>query len=662
MEILYSGLLDETLHYIQPGGGATSIRQVSEQELSSPSFLLDKAGIVIIGERVSNPIQLAQVIYSKDNAVSILLISDPVNHRKIKQALQFTPISGSTIHSISNEGRQGMALVLENQMARTEQRRSYKKMKSLVGSLTFPVPQSFDRLKQQYIDKVFEEAPVGIILLNESGTIQAFNPYAAQLIAKTEREVLGLRLEELFPEKNKQQIKSFVTNAEAATSKLVLEKESNDASQYVEITLASLKRGHALTYKTVLLSDVSHQILSKKAIEESARKVELILESLPQIAWTANGKGENTYLNQQWYAYTNSYSQDRAGFSLKAFLHTDDLQATLGIWSASLQQGVPFEVEHRIRRGQDGMYRWMLSRALPLTDEKGDITFWVGTTTDIHDLRLAQQELQKLNEQLAASNEELSAANEEVLANNEELASANESLRQVNADLDNFIYTASHDLKAPIANIDGLIRVLEKNLEKKGVKDHAVSELIRMIHSSVTRFRATIHDLSDIVKLQREITHEKEPVNLTEVYQDVYLNLKEQIEEANAEIVLDVEACEEIMFSRKNVKSIFYNLLSNALKYRAQERKLAIKISCTPEENYSLLSFQDNGLGISLKNNSKLFGMFQRLHTHVEGSGLGLYIVKKILDNAGGKIEVESQVGAGSTFKVYIKRLATHVS
>jgi signal transduction histidine kinase len=137
------------------------------------------------------------------------------------------------------------------------------------------------------------------------------------------------------------------------------------------------------------------------------------------------------------------------------------------------------------------------------------------------------------------------------------------------------------------------------------------------------------HDLSDIVKLQREISHEKESVNLTEVYQDVYLDLKGQIEETKAEIVLDVEPCGEIVFSRKNVKSNFYNLLSNALKYRDPERKLAIKISCTPEGNYFLISFQDNGLGINLKSHSKLFGMFQRLHTHVEGSGIDLYIVKK---------------------------------
>ena len=111
--------------------------------------------------------------------------------------------------------------------------------------------------------------------------------------------------------------------------------------------------------------------------------------------------------------------------------------------------------------------------------------------------------------------------------------------------------------------------------------------------------------------------------------------------------------CEVVPFSRKNLRSVLYNLLSNALKYRSPQRELVVQITCTRQTNYQVLSVQDNGMGLTSKQQEKLFGLFKRMHTHVEGSGIGLYMVKKIMENAGGKIEVESQLDVGSVFRVY---------
>ncbi len=97
-------------------------------------------------------------------------------------------------------------------------------------------------------------------------------------------------------------------------------------------------------------------------------------------------------------------------------------------------------------------------------------------------------------------------------------------------------------------------------------------------------------------------------------------------------------------------------MLSNAIKYRSPEREPQVSITCLTQGDYHVLTVQDNGLGMDMRQEEKIFALFKRLHAHVEGTGIGLYIVKKILENAGGKIEVESQVGIGSTFKVYFKR------
>jgi signal transduction histidine kinase len=140
-----------------------------------------------------------------------------------------------------------------------------------------------------------------------------------------------------------------------------------------------------------------------------------------------------------------------------------------------------------------------------------------------------------------------------------------------------------------------------------------------------------------------------------DVFEEVRQDLTPQILETGAQIEINLD-CPQVNFSRKNLKSILYNLLSNALKYRSASRQPLVRISFDTEENYHLLTVEDNGLGMDMRQEDKIFALFKRLHTHVEGTGIGLYIVKKMLENSGGKIEVDSQVGIGSTFKVYFKR------
>ena len=112
-----------------------------------------------------------------------------------------------------------------------------------------------------------------------------------------------------------------------------------------------------------------------------------------------------------------------------------------------------------------------------------------------------------------------------------------------------------------------------------------------------------------------------------------------------------------LLFSAKNLRSVVYNLLSNALKYRHPERAPAVRLSYQAIGDYQVLAVQDNGLGLDLaQGQERLFAMFQRLHTHVEGTGLGLYMVKRMVENAGGRIEVQSQLGKGTTFSVYFPK------
>jgi len=231
---------------------------------------------------------------------------------------------------------------------------------------------------------------------------------------------------------------------------------------------------------------------------------------------------------------------------------------------------------------------------------------------------------------------------------NTELAVKNKELIKVNSDLDNFIYTASHDLKAPVSNLEGLFYTLFEEIEM----NEDVVYLKSLIEQSFDRFKNTILDLTEISKAQKDSLEDVELVSVSKLIHEVKEGIKEQIEKHHGTIVEEL-AVKEIRFSRKNLRSVLYNILSNGIKYSKPDQPPILKVSTEMVEDYIVLSISDNGLGIPEGSLDKIFQMFKRFHDHVEGTGVGLYIVKRIIENAGGKIEVLSKVGEGSTFKIY---------
>ena len=380
-------------------------------------------------------------------------------------------------------------------------------------------------------------------------------------------------------------------------------------------------------------AELKREETARLAGERAAAEASRLLEGISQIAWTTNALGENTYRNRRWYDYTGN-APASPGQAVSERLHPADAGPTQARWQASLRTGVPFEVECRIGNAA-GEYRWMLGRALPARNEQGEIQQWIGTYTDIHEHKLALERIDQAQRELRSNNEQLTRAN---------------------IDLDNFIYTASHDLKAPISNIEGLLDALLVELPPETVQRDPVQPILALMQDSVNRFKRTIEHLTDVSKLQKEHGQLSAAVDVAAVVRDVCLDLEPLIREAGAQLSVDVQAAPIVWFSEKNLRSLVFNLLSNAIKYRAPGRPAHVRLCTRPEGGGVVLEVQDNGLGFDAANEHKLFGMFQRFHDHVDGSGIGLYMVKKMVENAGGRIAVHSQLGEGSTFSVYLNR------
>ena len=268
----------------------------------------------------------------------------------------------------------------------------------------------------------------------------------------------------------------------------------------------------------------------------------------------------------------------------------------------------------------------------PLRDAQGRIDRVAAVATDVTVQVLARQ-------QLAQTNAELTAANRQ--------------LTRTNSDLDNFIYSASHDLNQPIANIEGLLNALHEELPADLAAAAPVGLILARMADAVARFQRTLGHLTDITRLQKEYTPATEAVSVPDVLDDVCLDLAPLLAASGGQLTRDVAHCPLLLFAEKNLRSVLFNLLSNALKYRSPHRTLHVAISCHAVPGYQVLEVHDNGLGIPLAQQPRLFGMFQRFHDHVEGAGIGLFMARRMVENYGGRIEVHSQEGTGTTFFVY---------
>ena len=233
------------------------------------------------------------------------------------------------------------------------------------------------------------------------------------------------------------------------------------------------------------------------------------------------------------------------------------------------------------------------------------------------------------------------------------LQASHEQLTRTNIDLDNFIYAASHDLRTPIINIEGLLLALRTELLPQSPAGE-VTYILDLMQGAVDRFQRTIEHLTDVTKLQRENDQPARPVPLADLIEDLRLDLAPLLQDTHGRLDVDVQATPTVLFSEKNLRSVVYNLLSNALKYRHPDRAPHVRVRSRPDAGGTRLDVHDNGLGLKTGQIDQLFTMFRRLHSHVEGAGIGLYMVKKMVENAGGRITVASQPGLGSTFSVWL--------
>ena len=369
-------------------------------------------------------------------------------------------------------------------------------------------------------------------------------------------------------------------------------------------------------------------------------QLRILAEAIPNMVYTADAQGMLLYANKRWYEYTGSnYDQTRNLHWLR-FIHPDDAETTRLTWLNCVKTGEIYEISHRLRRSDD-VFRWHLTRALPLKNPSGETTSWFGTSTDIEDQKQASERITALLES-------------SVQERTEALEIARDEAVRASMLKSQFVQNISHEIRTPMSGILGMSELLadmDLSPEAREMSNH--------ILIAAGTLMGIVNDLLDFSKLEaNKVPVQKSTFSLSELIENAILSVSSMVSKKSLKLTVDVQKGlpDGYVGDDKKIRQVLINLLNNAAKFtESGDIKVVVTEQARTKDWYSL-RFQviDQGIGISEENLPKLFEPFVQADGSITrrygGTGLGLSICRKLVTVMSGEIGVESKSGSGSTF------------
>lgn len=414
--------------------------------------------------------------------------------------------------------------------------------------------------------------------------------------------------------------------------------------------------------------DITKHKETEEALIKSRDYYLTILDDFPTLIWRCDINAKCNYFNKTWLQWTGKLLEQELEDGWLKGVHPDDVQTCFNTFKEAFNARKAFSMEYRLQK-YDGSYGWLLDAGKPIHDLSGNFIGYIGSCFDITEDKQRKEELRQAYEKLKQSNEELINAEKLLIELNQNLEqkvnqrtvelqesaaslkAKNDQLIQMNEYMDNFVYAAAHDLKSPVANLKLVAKVLKKPA------DNVQKEIyIDTIDQLVTRLENTLDGLVQIIEVQSNINAIVKKVYFHEILEAIKNDLKTAIEKDAITIISDFEKYPAIHYFEPFLQSIIRNLVSNAIKYSSENRESFVKLTTHPDTSYIVLTVEDNGIGIDLKKHQKtLFKPFNRFTQQADGKGIGLHLIKNMVEKNGGKIEVESEPDKGTVFKIYLR-------
>ena len=386
-----------------------------------------------------------------------------------------------------------------------------------------------------------------------------------------------------------------------------------------------------ILFLAMLASAIDQQRVQRE-LRASEGRFRAAVQAVRGVLWTNDAEGRMVGEQTGWSALTGQSRAEYEGFGWADAVHPDDAQETLAAWEATLARRDTFVHEHRVRT-VDGSWGHYAIRAVPVLDARGAVREWVGVHTDITEQREAEAEL-----------------------------------RESNAELQRYAYIVSHDLRSPLVNVMGFTSELEATRDdvRAALAGHRqaeridadLGEALGFIKVAVNRMEGLI---AAILKLSREgrRTFSAEPLDMTALVQNVADAQRHQTEAAGATVAVAPDL-PRIVADRLAVEQVFGNLLDNAVKYLDRGRPGRIEVTARPLDGRRVrFAVTDNGRGIAERDHARVFELFRRSGAQDQpGEGIGLAHVKALVRSLGGRIDLASELGRGTTFSVTLPRAA----
>lgn len=382
-----------------------------------------------------------------------------------------------------------------------------------------------------------------------------------------------------------------------------------------------LKDGKTIGF-TGTFQNIDDQVRSEAQTNESALLLRTLVDNLPVHVYIKDTESRKILVNKAECAYLGvNHPKELLGKSDFDLYDHDQAQIFRNEDIKVMETLTPLLAQESIGRKKDGKTTTFLTSKIPLLGDNGKANGLVGISLDISDLKEKEEELRDLVNLVSSQNKKLV----------------------------NFAHIVSHNLRSHTANFSMLLDFLahEKDESEK-------NNILDMLTEASDKLMDTLENLNEVVSINTNANLVRKAIPLKNKIETVRQNLSADVTKNSAKIINQVSETITIEVIPEYIDSILTNLISNAVRFKNPERDPIVTLNAVIENGYTVLTVTDNGLGIDLKKDGpKLFGMYKTFHDHSDARGMGLFITKNQVEAMNGKVGVESQLGIGSTFKIY---------
>ena len=485
---------------------------------------------------------------------------------------------------------------------------------------------------QKHLEVHLDNSPLGVMEYSQDLSIIKWSKRCEEIFGWTEQEIL---------EKGMKALDLTYKNDLHISSNTATELMSGDVTGNISQNRNYTKNGslvYCMWYNSAitnangevvsimsLVEDITDQKWIESERSKSQERLELIFESTNDMLFLLEVEGDGIFR----YSAVNASFLNHLGFNREQiidktgfdFISLEEAEKSRRNFEEVARSKTEMNYERTIKLPDRVLV--VESTLKPILNGKGECTNILGVSRDITTRKRHENELQR----------------------------SFDITKNQNQRLLNFAYIVSHNLRTHTSNISGILDMLEDS--PSALQQAKLLNYLRTVSNTLDE---TMHHLNEVVNIHANVDIRIDTLNLKEYIEKTVDLLRERIKEKEARIRVDVNPELVVPFNTSYLESVLLNFISNALKYSHPDRTPLIRLKSKIENDFAVLTISDNGLGIDLdKHGDRLFGMYKRFHKVAEGKGLGLFITKNQIEAMNGRVEIESALGEGTTFRLYFK-------